>query len=434
LGKVSSQREPGTQRNAVEGVSLVERFGEIRAATESLAMPLSAEDCAVQSMPEASPVKWHLGHTTWFFETFVLQAASPHRKPFDPRFGFLFNSYYNSVGRRQPRPKRGLITRPSLDEVLQYRRRINEEMTEFLSNAVDPELVSVVEIGLQHEQQHQELIVTDVKHLLSCNPLRPAYIPRASTKALNRDVLNSLKWHEYGETLAEIGCSGDRFSYDNERPRHRVFLNSYSIASRPVTNGDFLDFISDGGYQQPEYWLSDGWDAVCSNGWTAPLYWETNDDGWSSFTLAGMQPLAPAEPVCHVSYYEADAYARWAGARLPTEAEWEAAAASLPIEGHFVESRRFHPDVATHDTTETQPQQMFGDVWEWTSSPYVAYPGFQPEAGALGEYNGKFMCNQLVLRGGSCATPRSHIRATYRNFFVPQARWQFSGFRLARDC
>ncbi|MEX2286779.1 MAG: ergothioneine biosynthesis protein EgtB [Planctomycetaceae bacterium] len=415
-------------------MSWQETYREVRAATERLARPLSPEDCAIQSMPDASPTKWHLGHTSWFFETFVLKMIDPARAPIHPQFGYLFNSYYNAVGDRLARPQRGMITRPSLDDVFRYRADVDREMLSLLneSTSVPAQLLEIVELGLHHEQQHQELLLTDMKHLLSINPLRPAYrdeVRRASTS----QAACPIHWSSYPAGVRENGHAGSGFCYDNEKPRHQVFLNAFSIATRPLTNGEFLAFIDDAGYKQPEFWLSDGWDTVRAQGWEAPLYWEERDGQWWSFTLAGMQPLAADEPVCHVSFYEADAYARWADARLPSEAEWETAATDLPIEGRFVESGRLQPLPLEESDDPSAPRQMFGDVWEWTSSPYIAYPGYQPTAGALGEYNGKFMCNQMVLRGGSCATPRSNIRATYRNFFGPAARWQFSGFRLARD-
>ncbi|MCA9114248.1 MAG: ergothioneine biosynthesis protein EgtB, partial [Planctomycetaceae bacterium] len=425
---------------------------------------LSAEDCMVQSMPEASPVKWHLAHTTWFFETFLLQAVQPARSPFHEKFGYLFNSYYNTVGSRHPRPRRGLLTRPALETVLAYRRAIDEEMLQLLESPLSPQLEEVLETGLHHEQQHQELILTDLKHLLSCNPLYPAAfeatrgpaalpVSRADqgnqeTASLSGANTNGaspslpgwpVAWIGLKEGLSDAGTDGPGFSYDNEHPRHRVFLHECGIARHPVTCGEYLEFIHDNGYHRHELWLSDGWDTVHREGWEAPLYWQQHEGSWYQFTLTGLRPVDPAEPVCHVSSYEADAFARWAAARLPTEFEWEALARSVPVAGNFVEDRLWHPAPAgttaaqAKSSTDSSPQQMFGDVWEWTSSPYVAYPGYRPPAGALGEYNGKFMSGQMVLRGGSCATSLSHIRPTYRNFFPPAARWQFSGFRLATD-
>ncbi len=417
-------------RDPFSSSSLASRFVEVRATTGRLAEPLSAEDCAAQSMPDASPVKWHLAHTTWFFETFVLENAEPDFRPFHPRFRMLFNSYYNALGPRHARPERGLLTRPALEEVRAFRRQVDQRMLRLLGAAApDARIAELTELGLHHEQQHQELILTDVKHLLSCNPLEPAYVTDARPSA----AAAPRAWHAYGEGVHEIGHAGAGFAFDNERPRHREYLDGFELASRPVTNGEFSEFVADGGYQRPDLWLSDGWDMVCAQAWNAPLYWALREGQWRQFTLAGVQPVDPAAPVCHVSYYEADAYARWAGCRLPSEAEWERAAAGAPVLGNFVENRALHPRTADHGDANGMPSQLYGDVWEWTRSAYSPYPGFRPAAGAVGEYNGKFMCNQFVLRGGSCATPRSHMRATYRNFFVPSARWQFSGIRLARD-
>jgi ergothioneine biosynthesis protein EgtB len=409
--------------------SLASRYGAIRAATEALAAPLSAEDCAIQSMPDASPVKWHLAHTSWFFETFVLEPHLPGYRLHDIAFRVLFNSYYNAVGDKYPRPQRGVLSRPSLDEVRAYRAHVDAAMLALLAR---PELASrlngLLELGLNHEQQHQELILTDVKHLLSCNPIKPAYArARAADEPANAPPP---AWIAFEGGLVEIGHDSAGFSFDNETPRHRQYLNPYALASRPVTNAEYAAFIDDGGYRRPELWLSEGWDWLNANGIIAPLYWE-DDGGWSQFTLQGTLPLEGDAPACHVSLFEADAYARWAGARLPTEAEWEVAAATSAVEGHFVEDGWLRPRPAR--AIDAPPAQLFGDVWEWTRSAYAPYPGFRPAAGAIGEYNGKFMCNQYVLRGGSCATPRSHIRATYRNFFPATARWQFSGLRLARD-
>ena len=380
-------------------------------------------------MDDASPVKWHLAHTTWFFETFILERWQPQYRPFHPDFRVLFNSYYQTVGRQHPRPQRGLLSRPTLEEVLAYRRHVDRHLQELLSPGADhgAELCASVELGLHHEQQHQELIVTDIKHMLSCNPLHPVYRERSESSA-GESV--ALVWSSHAGGVHEIGHEGHGFCFDNEEPRHRVIVEPFELASRLTTNGEFLEFIADGGYERPELWLSDAWSVLQARAWRAPLYWERQGAGWFAMTLAGLRRLRPDEPVCHVSYYEADAFARWAGARLPTEAEWEVATAGVPVTGNFAESGWLHPTPAPQ--TEG-PAQLFGDVWEWTQSPYVPYPGYRPPAGALGEYNGKFMCNQLVLRGGSCATPSSHIRATYRNFFPPEARWQFSGIRLARD-
>jgi ergothioneine biosynthesis protein EgtB len=408
-----------------------ERFRSIRQTTRALAAPLSAEDCAIQSMPDASPVKWHLAHTTWFFETFVLAPHQPGYRVFDAAYGYLFNSYYNAIGERHPRPERGMISRPGLGEILAYRRHVDEAMLAMLAADRAPsETGALIELGLQHEQQHQELILTDVKHMLSRNPLKPAYRkqwPLTPIKARERT------WIACAEGLRDIGHAGDDFCFDNEAPRHRVWLDAFKIASHPVTHGDFIEFIDDGGYRRPELWLAAGWDTVNARGWQAPQYWEERDGRWYAFTLHGEMPVDPHTPICHVSFYEADAFARWANARLPTEAEWEVAARDASREGTFLESGALHPLALREAPADGTLAQAFGDVWEWTRSDYGPYPGFRIAPGAVGEYNGKFMCGQYVLRGGSCATPASHIRASYRNFFPPDARWQFSGLRLARD-
>jgi len=411
-------------------VPLAERFAAVRRQTRALAAPLSAEDCAIQSMPDASPVKWHLAHTTWFFETFVLARHDASRAPFHPAFKVLFNSYYNAVGDKHPRPQRGLLSRPSLAEVLAYREAIDAEVAALLQRgALDEDLVALVELGTHHEQQHQELILTDLKHLLSCNPLRPAY---QKSWPLTQVSARRIEWIPFGEGPREVGHDGAGFAFDNEGPRHTTWISAFELATHPVTHGDFVRFIDDGGYERPDLWLSAGWDTVQARGWRAPQYWERIDGAWHTFTLHGMAPVEPNTPVCHVSFYEADAFARWAGARLPTESEWEVAVAELPIEGNFLESGALHP-LALREPSGHSIAQAFGDVWEWTRSDYAPYPGFRPAPGAVGEYNGKFMANQYVLRGGSCATPGTHIRASYRNFFPAEARWQFSGLRLARD-
>jgi ergothioneine biosynthesis protein EgtB len=403
-------------------------YAALRAATERLSAPLSAEDCGAQSMPDASPVKWHLAHTTWFFETFILKHLPGYRPAVDAYEG-LFNSYYNAIGEQFARPKRGLLTRPSLDEVYAYRRQVDAAIASWLASGQLTEAhLALLQLGMHHEQQHQELILTDIKHLLAQNPLQPAYRPLAAPASSR---VEPLRWVAQAAGLREIGARADGFAFDNERPRHRVWLEPFEMASRLVCNGEYLAFIEDGGYARPELWLSDGWAAVRSEGWRAPLYWQHSEGRWSEMTLGGARALDAATPLCHVSYYEADAYARWAGARLPSEAEWESVAASLPVQGNLLEADALHP--LAQRTASTGVSQLFGDVWEWTQSAYSAYPGYRPPAGALGEYNGKFMCNQMVLRGGSCATPASHLRATYRNFFPPSARWQFSGIRLARS-
>jgi ergothioneine biosynthesis protein EgtB len=405
-------------------------YREVRRTTEALCAPLEIEDHVIQSMPDASPTKWHLAHTSWFFETFVLSPEDKGYRRFDTRYGFLFNSYYNAIGERIARDRRGLISRPTVADVYRYRAAIDERIESFLDRASDDVFERVrgtMILGLHHEQQHQELIVTDIKHALACNPLQPVYREREKVPDGKTAAVPPTGWMTFEPGLRWVGHEGPTFAFDNETPRHQEFVAGFAIADRPVTNREYLAFIEDRAYGRPQFWLSDGWAAARTrNSWYAPLYSEANDDRtWSVFTLAGLRDLDPDEPACHVSFYEADAYARWAGARLPTEAEWETAAASeAALGGTFLESGRFHPAPGA---------SFFGNVWEWTSSPYTAYHGFRPAPGAIGEYNGKFMCNQFVLRGGSCATPRSHIRATYRNFFPPEARWQFTGIRLAKD-
>jgi ergothioneine biosynthesis protein EgtB len=409
-------------------------YTEVRNASVALAQPLSPEDCQAQSMPDASPVKWHLAHTTWFFETFLLQRYGADYMPFHPQYGFLFNSYYNAIGQRHPRPQRGLLTRPPYRDIIAYREHVDAAMAQLMPRMQgDAEFEALLALGLHHEQQHQELILTDVKHLLACNPLRPAYAQRSGPRAVTAATTSD--WLRHPGGIVRMGHAEAGFSFDNEMPAHDVLLRPYELARRPVTQGEYLAFIEDDGYRRPELWLSLGWDAVCAQGWQAPLYWEQRDGAWHAFTLHGMELLDLDAPVVHISYFEADAYARWAGARLPREAEWEQLARRLAGPGphaNMVESGMLHPRAATHDDGQSA-LQMYGDVWEWTCSPYEPYPGFVAAPGAVGEYNGKFMCNQYVLRGGSCATPRSHIRPTYRNFFPPDARWQFSGLRLARD-
>jgi ergothioneine biosynthesis protein EgtB len=399
-------------------------FEQVRQRSVHLAEPLSAEDCGAQSMPDASPVKWHLAHTTWFFETFILEPREPDFRPFHPAFRVLFNSYYNGVGDKHPRPQRGLLTRPALDEVLAWRRDVDARVARLLRETPDTEagraLAALVELGLQHEQQHQELILTDLKHLLAQNPLYPAYLDSALPESC---PLGALTWLDFDGGLAEIGHGGRGFCFDNELPRHRQYLAPFKLASRLVTNGEYLEFLEAGGYRDPALWLSEGWDRVCSGELTQPFYWRRIGERWMEFTLHGLQPLDPARPVTHVSLYEADAYARWRGARLPTEAEWEFAARDVAIA-----CGDLHPRAAGSDGLA----QMFGECWQWTSSSYAPYPGYAPAPGALGEYNGKFMINQYVLRGSSCATPHGHARASYRNFFPAGSRWQFTGIRLAR--
>jgi ergothioneine biosynthesis protein EgtB len=423
-------------RSAPALAELARQYLNIRNISTALAAPLSAEDCTAQSMPDASPVKWHLAHTTWFFETFILECVNGAKhRPFHQAFRVLFNSYYNAIGAKHPRPERGLLTRPALEDVLAYRRHVDGAMTELLarSERLPLDVRNLVELGMHHEQQHQELILTDVKHLLSRNPLRPAYEP---AWPLMKIAARTPDWVPVKGGTHEIGFAGGGFSFDNEGPRHATLLRDFAMAAYPVSNGEYLEFMADGGYVRPEFWLSLGWDFIQSQGVRAPCYWEWIDDAWQAFTLHGMVPVDSNTPVTHISYFEADAYARWAGTRLPTEAEWEvfaATSAEAIADGNFLESRMLHPVPPRKPRAQALAQQVFGDVWEWTSSSYSAYPGFAPAQGAVGEYNGKFMCNQYVLRGGSCVTPRSHIRASYRNFFPPEARWQFSGLRLARD-
>ena len=403
-----------------------ERFLAVRDLTESLAEPLSAEDQTVQSMPDASPTKWHRAHTTWFFEEFVLGPNTEGFQPFDPQYRYLFNSYYESVGPRHARPERGLLTRPGVAEISAYRRRTDEIMVDVLSSPLQPDVAAIAELGLHHEQQHQELVLMDIKHLLSCNPLRPVY--RGGAAHIDGAV-RELDWIHHPGGIVDIGHDGASFGFDNEGPRHRELLRPFLIADRPANCGDWIAFIADGGYTRPELWMSDGWGCVRQNQWQAPLYWlDIESDEWSIFTLNGVRAVNPAEPVCHVSWYEADAYARWASARLPLEAEWEAVADHMPVEERVLTHDGLHPAAPAGGSS-----QFFGDVWEWTSSPYSPYPGFHPAAGAVGEYNGKFMVGQQALRGGSCATPQGHARATYRNFFYPHQRWQFMGLRLASE-
>jgi ergothioneine biosynthesis protein EgtB len=409
------------------------RYRTIRDTTLELTEPFSAEDQQLQSMPDASPAKWHKAHTTWFFETFILGTRVQGYRPFNPKFKQLFNSYYKQLGSHPLRGSRGLMSRPSLEEVHAYRAWVDDAMLRYLDgDGPDESAAALIELGLNHEQQHQELILTDLKHALWSMPLRPDSVrrPRAISSA------PPLEWITSHGGIHQIGHAGEGFSFDNEGPRHEVLLQPFQLASRAVTNAEYLEFMRDGGYQKPELWLSDGWDTVCAQAWNSPMYWERSADAdsgaWEEFTFRGMQEVDPSAPVCHVSFYEADAFARWSNARLPREEEWEVAAAqtssSTTANGAFQEDGTFHPRPARGSGL----QQLFGDVWEWTASAYLGYPGFKPAPGLVGEYNGKFMCNQFVLRGGSCATPASHIRATYRNFFPPHARWQFMGIRLAK--
>jgi ergothioneine biosynthesis protein EgtB len=431
-----------TPRNHAQAGGLAQRFRDIRGQTEALIRPLSAEDCQLQSMPDASPAKWHLAHLSWFFETFVLERFEPGFKPFDASFRVLFNSYYNAVGDKHPRAQRGLISRPGLQQVLDYGAEVDERVQKVILQAqtgpAAGELQQLLTLGLQHEQQHQELLLTDIKHALSLNPAQPAYARHWPLAGISPQPL---RWLAFAGGLLAHGFDASRdglFCFDNETPRHQVYVAPFEIGSRLVSNGEFMAFIADAAYQRPELWLAMGWDWVQAGQRSLPLYWQgdhkTGD--YRNFTLQGRVQLDPHTPACHLSYFEADAYARWAGARLPTEFEWELAARSVPArdtaQGNFAESAAWHP-IPLQQPSPVSPAQMFGDVWEWTQSNYNPYPGYKPWEGLVGEYNGKFMCNQFVLRGGSCATPQSHIRASYRNFFPPDAQWQFSGLRLARD-
>jgi ergothioneine biosynthesis protein EgtB len=405
------------------------RYRTVRRASLDLAAPLTAEDQMVQSMPDVSPTKWHLAHITWFFETFLLKPHLADYAAFDEAYGYLFNSYYEQVGERHPRPQRGLLSRPSLAEVLAYRAHVDVAMARLIAEAPEQTwtaMAPLIELGLNHEQQHQELILMDIKHVFSVNPLAPAYRQASPVDAAQPAPLAFL---DFEGGACEIGHHGSGFAFDNEGPRHRVWIEPFQLASRLSTCGEYFEFIEDGGYRRPELWLSDGWATIQREGWSAPLYWREIDGERRIFTLSGLKRIDPAEPVCHLSHYEADAFARWSGARLPTEAEWELAAETVPLEGNLAGEGLFHPRPAQGPGL----QQMIGDLWEWTASPYVAFPRYRPPEGAVGEYNGKFMSGQMVLRGGCAATPDDHIRTTYRNFFPPGARWAFSGVRLAQD-
>jgi ergothioneine biosynthesis protein EgtB len=418
---------------AASSAYFVEQYQSVRNFTEHLCEPLVTEDYVIQSMPDVSPTKWHLAHVSWFFETFLLFPAVPDYQSLHPQYAYLFNSYYNTLGERHCRPKRGLISRPTVKETYAYRRYVDEHVLELLEKLDErrlAEFAAIITLGLHHEQQHQELIVTDIKHVLSCNPLYPTY--RAQEPAGISSV-PPMEWVSFPEGIHWIGHEGDGFAFDNEGPQHRQFVQPFQLASRLVTNGEYLDFMEDGGYENPLLWLSEGWATVNAEEWKAPLYWEKRDGRWWMMTLSGLREVDKTEPVCHVSYFEADAYARWADARLPTEAEWEVAAQDVPVAGNFVDDGLYHPAPLNAASTNGKLAQMYGDVWEWTQSSYSPYPNFRPGPGAVGEYNGKFMCNQYVLRGGSCATSLSHIRPTYRNFFPANAQWQFMGIRLAKE-
>ncbi len=450
---------PGTTRLETLEMSLTERYRQVRCFSEALCAPLETEDYGVQSMADVSPPKWHLGHVSWFFETFLLVPHLPGYELFHPKFGYLFNSYYEAVGERHPRPQRGLLSRPTVAEVYRYRAYVDGAMERLLNQrGQEREIAALVVLGLHHEQQHQELLVTDIKHILAINPLRPVYREDLGREDLGREDLHdpvgasiprppALEFVNIEAGIVEMGrdVSGlearfEDFAFDNEGPKHKVYVGEFAIANRLVTNREYLEFIEAGGYRQPQHWLSEGWGTILKQQWEAPLYWEKINDEWHVMTLGGLQPLNLDEPVCHVSLYEADAYASWAEKRLPTEAEWELVAQQqwseqaneLRDTGNWVEQDCLHPQAFQGNQSGTCIHQLFGDVWEWTQSAYLPYPGFQVAEGAIGEYNGKFMCGQRVLRGGSCATSVSHIRPTYRNFFPPSTRWQFSGIRLAR--
>ena len=409
--------------------NVAERFRTVRQRTRELCKPLTPEDMMVQSCPEASPAKWHLAHTAWFFESFILNLFQPGYKLFNQDFPWLFNSYYRSFAEFPEKKLRASFSRPALDEVLRYRSYVDEHLERLLEENPEPEVLNRVELGANHEEQHQELLLTDILHAFYTNPLRPAYLEEAEESECGGALPSGLV--EFAGGLVDVGFSGAGFCYDNELPRHRVWLEPFALANRLVTNGEYADFIADGGYRRSELWLSAGWDAIEQNGWKAPLYWSKDESGWRIFTLRGEKRLEDLKgaPVSQVSYFEADAYARWAGKRLPTETEWEVAADGQPVKGNLMDSGQLRPTGA--ETTSERLTQLWGDCWEWTASAYLGYPGFEPLAGSLGEYNGKFMSGQMVLRGGSCATPREHVRASYRNFFQPETRWQFSGIRLA---
>lgn len=411
--------------------ALADRLRETRRLSSELADPLSPEDAVVQAMEDASPAKWHLAHTTWFFETFILKERLPGYRVFDETFGFCFNSYYESQGARHPRPKRGLLTRPSIGRVFEYRTHVDEAMEELIARGlVEGPVSGLIETGINHEQQHQELLLTDILALFAANPLRPAYVTRAPH--VDHGAAQPVQWIDYPGGIHEVGHDGHGFSWDNELPQHQALVHPFRLADRLVTNAEWLEFMEDGGYRTASLWLADGWATVNREQWQSPLYWEEWGGTWFEMTLEGLTPITKAAPVAHISYYEADAFARWAGKRLPTEFEWEVAARGVPVTGNTLATRALRPLPAPIGDG-SPPRQMFGDVWEWTQSPYVAYPGYKPPQGALGEYNGKFMVSQHVLRGASCVTPGGHSRATYRNFFYPHQRWQFLGLRLASE-
>jgi len=411
---------------------LEKRYRQIRQISEEICKPLALDDYGIQSMTDVSPPKWHLAHTTWFFETFILRDFFPKYRPFHPQYHFLFNSYYETLGAHHPRPKRGLLNRPTVMEIYRYRAYVDQHLLELIcknsSSKNQKEISLRVELGLQHEQQHQELLLMDIKHIYASNPLKPSY---SCQNPPIKDSTAPLKWKEYPGGIIAMGHSENGFAFDNEKPKHEVFLQGYALSNRLVTNGEYLEFINAGGYQKTQYWLADGWIWIQDQKINAPLYWEKLEGHWCLMKLSGFDELNEHEPVCHVSFFEAEAFAKWKGNRLATEAQWENAALELDIEGNFYDQGYLHP-IAPFSFSE-DVQQIYGDLWEFTRSAYSPYPGFKPEPGSIGEYNGKFMCNQMVLRGGSCVTSRSHLRASYRNYFYPAMRWQFSGIRLAKD-
>ena len=413
--------------------SIESRLFQTRRLSLELAEPLSAEDMTVQAMDDASPTKWHLAHVTWFFETFILSKHLPGYQTFDASFNYCFNSYYESQGPRQPRPRRGVLTRPSSERVRAYRAHVDDALAKLFARGISATspIARLVEVGINHEQQHQELLLTDILALFAANPLRPAY--RQGQGDVNSTPPEAVGWLEFSGGIAKIGHDGKGYAWDNEMPRHDALIHPFQLADRLVTNAEWLQFMTDGGYRTPSLWLADGWGLCNRDGWQAPLYWQQQDDAWFAMSLHGLRAIEPAAPVAHVSYYEADAFARWAGKRLPTEFEWELAAQGLPVVGNTLATKAWRPLPADGSARHGAPRQMFGDVWEWTQSAYLPYPGYRPLTGALGEYNGKFMVSQQVLRGGSCATPEGHTRATYRNFFYPHQRWQFMGLRLASE-
>lgn len=428
MSEITTKAETKNTRFLRENVEL--QYLKVRSFTNKIVEPLETEDFVIQPMENTSPAKWHLAHTSWFFETFVLEKFQPGFESLHPQYAYFFNSYYLQTGVPFSRANRGLLSRPTVKEVFEYREYVNDKVVDFIQNCDDKiweEASKVVEIGINHEQQHQELILTDIKYLLAQNPLLPVYKERETPGS---ETPGELEWITFEECIVEIGNKGDEFTYDNEHPVHRTFIQKFELADRLITNQEFLEFMNDDGYGRSELWLDEGWSKVKSEEWKAPLYWFTRDGSWFNYTLSGARKVALNEPVTHISYYEADAFARWKGCRLPTEQEWEYACGDREITGNFVDGNTFHPLVLKNN--EGGLKQMYGDVWEWTQSSYSPYPGYKPLPGALGEYNGKFMANQYVLRGGSCATSNSHIRKTYRNFFHADARWQFSGIRLAK--